>query len=384
MGALTVYKQMTMSPADLFGVLKQEIGIKSTCIPFAVKAIEALTSLTNLSEQEALKAANTFLDNLQTLTQGGITAEDYDKIDMIKRGKVITISARVEAFLRAAARKGYRITETIIAVPTEDASTTYFKENFYNGDIIYTLEDKRLNADRKITAERLVDGYFDKFICRLEVVGIKQNKRLAVTVCEMTNDDVLRASLASDDGIYKTKWTEKHYPDGNPVKRKDGTVVKEKVVTDELNTGSIWNTWTTPMVEKTVIRRALKRIKEVLPELKDTIYAFDNDTAPELPQEEKIIDIPMEVVNVDLDHLTEQQRADVQETLDLFTANPKLALDKANEIMALFESGEALQKIINAHYASILNIKKSRKTRPILQPMLDVISGKYKRGEVNE
>lgn len=363
MSQLTVYKQMTSSPGDLLGVLKREIGVKSTCLPFAVKAVEALNSLGKLTESEALNAANVFLANMQTLVQGGITAEDYDKTDMIKRGKVITLSARVEAFLRAAARKGYRITETIVAVPKEDGNTTYFKENFYNGEIVYTLEDKRINGDRKITAERLISNYFDKFLCRLEVTDIKQNKRLVMTVCEMSNEDVLNASMASESGIYKTRWEK--YTD------KWGNEKNRKIITEELNTGSIWNVWTSEMVAKTVIRRALKRVREVLPELKDTIYAFDNDTVmQEQPIESTDIEIPLEVVNVDLDNLTEQQKDEAREIKELWDANPKLAIDTANEIMAMFD-GKNAQEVINTHYASIINIMVRKKLAPIIQPLLD-------------
>lgn len=359
---LTVYKQMTSSPADLLAVMKQEIGVKSTCLPFAVKAMEALNSLgQRMTESEALNAANVFLANMQTLTQGGITAEDYDKIDMIKRGKMITISARVEAFMRAAARKGYRITETIVAVPQEDSNTTYFKENFYNGEIVYTLEDKRINGDRKITAERLVYGYFDKYLCRLEVTDVKQNKRLVMTVCEMSNEDVLNASMASESGIYKTKW-EKFTND-------QGYEKNRKIITDELNTGSIWNVWTSEMVAKTVIRRALKRIREVLPELKDTIYAFDNDIQPhEQISETQIIEIPLEIVNVDLDNLTDSQKDESAEIRELWIANPKLAADTANEIMEMFDGNNA-QEVINIYYASIINLMASKKLSPRIKPL---------------
>ncbi len=162
MNKMSVYKQMTTSPADLFRVLKEEIGVKTNCQPFAMKAIVALQSLGKLTESESYNAANVFLGNLQTLNQGGIIAEDYDKIDFVKRGKTICISARVEAFLRAAARKGYRITDTIVAVPKEDANTTYFEEQFSNGEIVYILKDRRLNGDRKVTAERLINNYFNK------------------------------------------------------------------------------------------------------------------------------------------------------------------------------------------------------------------------------
>lgn len=359
--SLTVYRQMTTSPTDLFSVLKREIGLKSTCLPFAVKAIEALSSLGNLTEHEALKAANKFMEDMQTLIQGGITAEDHDKIDMIKRGKLICLSARVEAFLRAAARKGYRITETVIGVPIEDAGTTYFKENFYGGEIVYTLEDRRYQCDRAITAERLIGGYFAKFICRLDIHDVKQNKRVVMTMCEMANDEILQVSAASEQGLYKSRW-EKY-------KKDNGYDGNRKVITSEINSDGFWVKWTGPMVEKTVIRRALKRVREVLPELSDTIYAFDRDeleTVPELPAEKPMLEIPMQIVNVNLHKLTAEQKADVEETLDLFKVNPKLAEDKAVEIKALLDSGEPLQNVINTHYASIINIKKSKKLYPLI------------------
>lgn len=369
MHKMSVYQQLTTSPADLFGVLKQEIGVKTSCFPFAVKAIDALKTLGNLTEREALNAANTFLDNLQTINQGGIIAEDYDKIDFVKRGKTITISARVEAFLRAAARKGYRIIESIVAVPEEDGNTTYFKEQFYNGEIIYVLEDRRIQGDRRITAERIVSGYFRKFICRLEVREIKSGKRVAMTVCEMSNDEILSVSKTSEQGIFKTYWEE--YTNENGYKK------KHKVVTNELNKGSFWYLWTDQMVNKTIIRRALKRVREVLPELKDTIYAFENElqeqeTAAEFPTDNPInIEIPMETVKVDLNNLTSEQKADVKEMLGMFMANPKLAEDKANEIKAQLESGKDLQSVINSDYASIVNIKRSKKLYPIISQYFD-------------
>ena len=123
---LTVYNKMKTSTELLGEVLKKEIGIKNTCIPFAVRAVDALGSLGQLTEGEGRQAANIFLDGLQTLIMGGTTTEDYDKIDMVKRGKTITLSLRVEGLIRAAARKGYRIVPTFVAVPKE--SNIYFEE----------------------------------------------------------------------------------------------------------------------------------------------------------------------------------------------------------------------------------------------------------------
>ena len=357
----SVYQQLVSSPADMFSVLKNEIGVRTNCSPFAVKAMESLKSLGNLTERESLVAANTFLDNLQTLNQGGIIAEDYDKIDFIKRGKTITVSARVEAFLRAAARKGYRITESIVAVPKADANTTYFKEQFYNGEIVYVLEDKRVQCDRNITAERVISGYFAKFICRLEVQEIKSGKRAIMSVCEMSNDEILNISKASEQGFYLTRW-EKYLDDR-------GYEKKRKIVTDELNKTSFWYLWTGEMVKKTIIRRALKRVREVLPELKETIYAFQNEPEEDIVEDSvpKIdITIPMETADVDLNNLTDEQKADASEMFELFMANPKLAEEKANEIKAELDGGKDLQTVINTHYASLMNIKRSTKLFPLI------------------
>ena len=138
---LSVYNQLIVSTEECLKSINREIGLKTTCVPFAVKVIEALKTLNIKTEQDALNAANTLMSGLQTLHQGGIVAEDYDKIDFVKRGNVIVPSARVEAFLRAAARKGYRITDTIVAVPIADGETTYFKENFYK---MYFQEENKL------------------------------------------------------------------------------------------------------------------------------------------------------------------------------------------------------------------------------------------------
>lgn len=355
---LTVYKQLTLGTKECLDVIKREIGMKSTCAPFAVKLLEALGGLTPSlkTEQEQLNAANVLLSGIQTLMQGGIVAEDYDKIDFVKRGKTIVPSARVEAFYRAAARKGYRITDTIIAVPKEDFDTTYFEEHFYNGDIVYILKDRRFNADRTVTAQRLIDKYFSKFICRLEVQEVQSHKRVAMIVAEMDIDDLLNVAAASEQGLYKSKW--EAYKDNYGKER------KRKVTTSELNTDTFWIKWTGEMVNKTVIRRALKRIKEVLPELTETIYAFEQDTYVE-PENNVVetdqfeIDIPVETEDIDLNKLTAEQMADCKEVLELWKANPKLAEDKLNEVKALLESGKPAQEIVNEDYASVYVLRMS-------------------------
>ncbi len=361
---LSVYRQLIGTPSNMFDVLKHEIGLKTTCVPFAVKAQEALKTLGSLTESEATNAANVFLSHLQALNQGGITADDYDKIDFVKRGKTITISARVEAFYRAAARKGYRITDKIVPVPTEDENTTYFREEYANGDIVYVLEDKRKNPDRTVTAERIAKGYFKKYICRLTVVDIKNGTRF-MSECEISNDEMLDIANTSEQGIYKSKWVE--------YTKQNGNIGKRKVLTEELNTDGFWYKWTGEMAKKTIIRRALKRVKEVLPELKETIYAFE-----EADIEEAIIDnnppkidfeIPMETVNVDIYNLTAEQKADANETMELFKANPKLATDKANEIKALLEGDADIQEVINTHYASIVCLLKGKTTAAIIAPL---------------
>ncbi len=363
MNELSVYKQMTLSPNECLAAIKREIGLKITCVPFAIKVIDALKTLKIKTNDDAIKAANTLLSGLQTLWQGGIIAEDYDKLDFVNRGNTIVPSARVEAFLRAAARKGYRITDTIVAVPKEDADTTYFKENFYNGEIVYTLEDRRINSDRAVTAKRLIDGYFDKFICRLEVSNASTNQRIVMTVCEMSAADMLEVSSISEQGIYKSRWEE--YTNSYGYKK------KRKVITNEINSGSFWVKWTGEMVNKTIIRRALKRIKEVLPELKESIYAFESDdnitveTTEATPIPEPDIEIPVIAENVNLHKLTPEQKEECKEMLEIFKANPKLADDKMKEVIKMFDDGADKQTVINAEYASIraLMMSKSRSAR---------------------
>lgn len=363
---LTVYNQLILSSDECLKTINREIGLKTTCTPFAVKAIESLKTLNINTEQDALNAANVFLSGLQTLWSGGIVAEDYDKIDFVKRGNTIVPGARVEAFLRAAARKGYRITDTIVAVPKEDADTTYFKENFYNGEIIYTLEDLRKQPDRAINAERLIKGYFSKFLCRLDVHEVSSNTRVVMTICEMSIDDLLQIASVSEQGLYKSRWEQ--YKDDR------GYTRKRKIITDELNSGTFWVNWTGEMVNKTIIRRALKRIREVLPELKETIFAFEQDDEMQEPIViENEPEIPMEdtVYKVDLNNLTDEQKEDCTEMFNLFVANPKLAEDKTEEIKQRFENGDTKQSIINDEYASIIALTRSAKKWAIIGGYFD-------------
>ena len=74
---------------------------------------------------------------------------------------------------------------------------------------------------------------------------------------------------------------------------------------------------------------------------------------------------------MDLANLTPEQKEEVKEMYALFAANPKLARDKADEIMtAFFEKGEDAQSLINKHYASLANLRKSKNIAPLLAPIL--------------
>lgn len=353
MNGMSVYRQLVSTPDSCMKAMKREIGLRTSCAPFVIKLMSAMQELQIKTEQDGLNAANVLMAGLQTLMQGGIIAEDYDKVDFVKRGNTIVPSARVEAFYRAAARKGYRITDMIVPVPQKDKDTTYFKENFYNGEIIYTLEDRRCNPDREITADRLRNGYFAKFLCRLDVHAVQGGQRIVMSVCEMPSDEVLKAAAASEQGLYKSKWEE--YVNQNGKKR------KRKVLTKEPNNESIWGKWTGEMVNKTVIRRALKRIREVLPELKETIYAFEHEEYQEPVREEPVIEIPVQLPTVDLECLTPEERADSEELFELWNANPKLAEDKFTEIKGMIEQKIPAQEIVNTEYASLACLKRSKK-----------------------
>lgn len=369
MEKLSVYKQMTAGTNECLAVIKREIGLKTTCMPFAVKLIEALGTLNCKTEQEQLNAANTLLSGLQTLWHGGITAEDYDKMDFVKRGGVIVPSARVEAFIRASARKGYRISDTIVPVPKEDANTTYWRENLVGENIVYTLEDQRKNPDRAVTAQRLASKYFNKFLCRLDVHDIAHNRRVAMTAIEMSVDDILKVAECSEQGLYKSNWEE--YQTRYGVKR-------YKVITNELNPNSFWGKWTGEMVNKTIIRRALKRLKEILPELEDTIYAFESDeeikqneqAEPTYIVEQPKIEIPVETEDVDLGNLTDEQKEDCDELYEIFCANPKLAEDKTEEIKEMFKSGKPRQEVINEEYAALSVLLRSARKQAELKEYL--------------
>ena len=194
-------------------------------------------------------------------------------------------------------------------------------------------------------------------MCRLDVHDAKTNQRVAMTVCEMSTDEVLKVASASEQGIYKSSW--ETYKDDRGYSR------KRKVITKELNKGAFWVERTGEMVKKTIIRRALKRVKEVLPELKETIYAFEQEDYIKQPEQvaeqgNPDMEIPVISENVNLKKLTAEQKADCKEVLEMFVANPKLAEDKVTEIIEMFKNGADRQTVINEEYASIINLMKSK------------------------
>lgn len=374
MQEVTIYQQMTNSTNQLIKIVNNEIGIKC-CQPFAVRAFDALKELKLKDELEAKKAANVFLDNLQALIQGGIISEDYDKLDLVKRGNVITISARVQALIRAARRKGFMIIESVVAVPQEE--DIYFEEQYKESvGIIYLLKDKRINPDRDITAERLINNYFKRFLCRLEVKDLNNNRSI-MTVTEMTNSEIMGAQSSSDNGIYQSEWIE--YPDNRGYNRKKKVIYDGCSGTEvKLNKSSIWYKWTSEMVKKTITRRALKNVKESLPELRDTIMAFDSDIEisqkyEDKPANEDAKEIFIQGVNntdVDLHNLTEEQKKDVEEVFEIYNQNPNTAKTDAEHLKGLYESGTPINEIINEHYAEIVNISKSKKLYPLVENII--------------
>ncbi len=379
MKELTVFQKMTASTVELIKTVNTEIGFKC-CQPFAVRALDALNDLKLKTESEAKKAANVFLDNLQTLFQGGVTSEDYDKLDLIKRGNVVTVSARVQALIRAFRRKGYMLIDTIIPVPVGD--DVYFEENYKDGvGIIYLVKDKRVNTDRIISAERLVSNYFEKFICRLEIREVSTGRTI-MTISEMSNQEVMFAQSSSDNGIFLSEWKEVVDKNGKTI-YKDAAKTqakKYKVIYDgsngtdvKYNQDSMWVKWTSEMVKKTVMRRALKNVKETIPELAPTIMAFDTEFVPNEPQENNETVVEVEGVNnvdIDLSNLTEDQQADVKDCYEIYCQNPENAKLDAEKCKRLYEEGVPLNQIINENYAELVNLSKSKNLYPLVENIL--------------
>lgn len=380
MKEMTVFQKMTASAAALIKTVDAEIGFKC-CQPFAIRALDALNELKLRTETEAKKAANVFLDNLQTLFQGGITSEDYDKLDLVKRGNVITVSARVQALIRAFRRKGYMLIDTIIPVPQDD--DVYFEENYKDGvGIVYLVKDKRMNTDREITAERLVSNYFNKFICRLELREVSTGKSI-MTVTEMSNQEVIFAQASSDNGIFLSEWKEVLDKNGKVV-YKDAAktqVKKYKVIYDgtkgnevKYNNDSTWVKWTAEMVKKTVMRRALKNVKETIPELASTIMAFDTEFVPNEPTDnssDPIIEVDgINNIDIDLNNLTEEQNQDVQDCYEIYCQNPENAKLDAERCRKLYEEGIPTNQIINENYAELVNLSKSKKLYPLVENII--------------
>jgi len=389
MKELTVYQKMTASTSELIKTVNAEIGFKC-CQPFAIRALDALNDLGLKTEYEAKKAANVFLDNLQTLFQGGVTSEDYDKLDLVKRGKVITVSARVQALIRAFRRKGFMLIDTIIPVPKGD--DVYFEENYKDGiGIIYLVKDKRLNPDREITAERLVENYFNKFVCRLEIREVSTGRTI-MTISEMSNQEIMSAQASSEKGIYISEWKEVVDKNGKTV-YKDAAKTqpkKYKVIYDGSNGNevrydkdSMWVKWTSEMVKKTIMRRALKNIKETIPELAPTIMAFDTEFIPNEPQEnikENVVDVDgFTNIDIDLSNLTEEQEEDVKDCYEIYCQNPENAKLDAERCKKMYEDGIPLNQIINENYAELINISKSKKLYPLVENIIKGIP--YEKNE---
>ena len=131
------------------------------------------------------------------------------------------------------------------------------------------------------------------------------------------------------------------------------------------------------------MRRALKNIKEAIPELQDTIMAFETDYIPPTPEsndDEVVIEVDgVNNIDVDLFNLTDEQQQDVKEMMEIYKQNPANATLDAEKIKSLYEQGKPINEIRNEFYAEIVNLSKSKNTYPLVE---NVIKGvPYEKSE---
>ena len=190
------------------------------------------------------------------------------------------------------------------------------------------------------------------------------------------------AQSSSDNGIFLSEWKEVVDKNGKTI-YKDAAKTqakKYKVIYDgsngtdvKYNQDSMWVKWTSEMVKKTVMRRALKNVKETIPELAPTIMAFDTEFVPNEPQENNETVVEVEGVNnvdIDLSNLTEDQQADVKDCYEIYCQNPENAKLDAEKCKRLYEEGVPLNQIINENYAELVNLSKSKNLYPLVENIL--------------
>ena len=145
----------------------------------------------------------------------------------------------------------------------------------------------------------------------------------------------------------------------------------------------MWVKWTSEMVKKTIMRRALKNIKETIPELAPTIMAFDTEFIPNEPQEnikENVVDVEGIInIDIDLNNLTEEQKEDVNDCYEIYCQNPENAKLDAERCKKMYEDGVPLNQIINENYAELINLSKSKKLYPLVENIIKGIP--YEKNE---
>lgn len=258
------------------------------------------------------KVAQVLFNGFATVKAMGATPDDSDRIYLVPRDGCLTVVTNVELFRRCAARKGYLINTDLIAIPAADANKIYTKEIVVNGEFRQQIIDESENHDRTINSKRLLGNYFNGFLIRTTVKA-KNGRLIAEKAKIVSIDDVLAAR-------------NKAWGTNDP--------------------SSVWNVWTTDMVEKVCFRKAFKTIVEMLPELSESFYQFgkiEDAVVDDIELNTKPVESEPIMIEVKTDAEFQAQVADL---IEEYKANPKLALNHAEEIDKCITDGWTLADIV--------------------------------------
>lgn len=364
----------------LISALKQH-NIKDCQKPFAIKMMTAINDLLyntsvwdyesrsnikiKLTEKEEKQAFLTLIDGLSKVNNSGLSVNDHELIYFVKRSKSLTVMTHYSAPFRVAKQAGYMIIPTFYEVyQNEDFEVDEVRDA--ENKILYNIKHKKVEFDRNINIEKLVkNNVFKGFALRLSVSIIHPDGKIEFlfeAFTSMTPQQIIDRSNRGDNGIYLSKWETK----------KDGSVKKEKVITDIINKNSIWYSDTKAMVYKTLIREITRPLREALPRLEKMYQFMDYEEEQELKSQESPLDKASETVDatfveqkdIDLKHPSEDLQKDVNELLQIYEVNPQLAeqhlkdisilLIEANELKDSNERRTAKQKVINTKAKFIL------------------------------
>lgn len=314
------------------------------------------------TEQKQKEAIYALANNVAKFAAARVDfTKDFDKIDVVFRGGMPCLSTRTELLPRLLARRGYMYNDFFAAIGP-NSNARFVEKLTANGRRVMIFNDDD-QPQPLINQANLIGGNIEKFAIRISI-GKSANEMLDFCAI-VPADEVIAASNASENGLFKAQWMEVQDP--------RGYARKKRVVTDKPNDNADapWVKYTSEMVKKVCVRRLQKVITETFPEIADACDLDTEDSYQEPirvnsePAAVETVAAPAQPVVVSWDNPTQEQAQAVNDAYESYKNLPDLMIEHLESMKADIpapdaRTGKFKAEFAEKHYATLYIFRKAK------------------------